>query len=368
MKQDLDKISSLVSTDPHYEKVKQRLNFEESSTSVSSRSISSKKRALKLIIPVSALCNVAAVLISILIPTFKNRHHSSLQPISDELMSFYIDSVSNKSIDADLATPYSVNLFYDYYQENVNDLHILIMNRALINLEVENQYLCYYVKKDVLDAVEWHFEHGPFQDDCSLPWRKLTAYFEGCLYGFYLDEQKNNELNNSKIMELIVGVDDKVIQSQIGDYYLLDIVRYYKDTNYNDDHYFIDFVDYDILNNEVLIDTIKSKELLEYCFFKYDPIYRYTGKFSYLYAFENCAWNIEKDDVHEVVNELFCYQGLKSETNENYYNELNECIIRKTYIETQTRLYGGRYYDDVLYEITFDFNKLIELFSVEWCA
>ena len=335
-------INNSIPSSNKYKNIETKLDFNGFQTG----NIPKTRKSLKLIIPISAICT-ALVVAAIVVPVTlsKQNEQTILNPVSDEIMSFYLKNSSFGS--ADIPEGTSVGGLYDTYKQRPEKMAELAQRKEIFNLKVENKIHCYYVTKEVLDAVNQLFVPP---DDYMVPWRNLTAYGYG-YYGF------SEDLKAQKLMEVEVDTDVEKIQAKIDNYYLLDAVRFYTDSSI-DDYYWIDFVNYDIKEGLAIINASGFKDSYKYCSCTFtNPnklreeeilIYNYN----YVSVLDFHSFEIMQEDDIETVNETFRYIHIEDPY---YYDELNDCIIRKTFVDS----YGNR----DAYDVTFDYQKLVKLFG-----
>lgn len=342
----LNNIASLVSNTPKYKGIESKLDF----TSFANEAIyrPNKRNVLKVAIPVTAICMVA-VIAAIVIP-ITLKHQSNVQsnqiamkPISNDVLSFYLKNTSFGSNDIPSGT--SVGMLYNTYKQKPEQMADLAQKKEIFSLSAESSLRCYYVTKEVLDAVDQQFVPP---SDFMLPWRGLTAYCYGYNHGSWSDD-----LKNAQLMEVVIDAKTNQIDTNINDYYLLDIVRYYNDPNI-DDFNFIDFISYSEDGNQVLINLSESKEFYKYCsctIINPNKLQKRIN-YSYVYLLDYHSFEITQEDGIEVVNDTF---GYLHRDDPHYYDEIDNCIIRKTYIKSQTNC--------DFYDVTFDYEELVKLFG-----
>ena len=351
MKKTLESISSLVTTSFNYQKIKDKLVFCGFQHEQSIRGDNYRKTFQRIILPVligstiiAAFAFVPYVADSVYHSLQKPNNQTNMRPISKELMSYYFDSCSSAS--GDLAGKASVAFLYSKYKQAPEEMDELIQREETYTLKADEVIHCYYVTNDVYDAVQKELLHAS-PDDFLMPWRGLTSYFNR--YNSW-DEY----LKNQKIMELDVSVGAQSIKTIVDDYYLLDIVRYYNDLSI-DNYSFVGFVDYDIENNQALINVDNTADSIKYFSYSFTNPNKLSNRpnYCFLWALDYNSLKIAKENGVEVINETFGY--LSHDDNPHYYDDLDECVIKKTYVGSV----GKKDY----YDVTFDFVKLIELFG-----
>ena len=330
-----------------YEKIKSKLNFD----GFPSESImkASPKKAVSIAIPVTAICTIA-VAATIVIP-ITSKHQSNVQsnqismkPISNDVLSFYLKNSSFGFNDIPSGT--SVGMLYNTYKQKPEQIADLAQKKKIVSLSAESSLRCYYVTKEVHEAIEQQLFAEP--DDFMLPWRGLTTYCYGYNYGSW-----SNDLKNAQLMEVVIDANTNQIDTNINDYYLLDIVRYYNDSSI-ENFTFVGFVSYSADDNKVLINLNDSKDSYKYCSctFTNPNKLQNIANYSYVYLLNYHSFEITQEDGIEVVNDTF---GYLHRDDPHYYDEIDNCIIRKTFIKSQAN------YD--FYDVTFDYEKLVKLFG-----
>ena len=329
-----------------YEKTKSKLHFDGFHSGNIMKA--SPKKALSIAIPVTAVCMIA-VIAAIVIP-ITLKHQSNVQsnqiamkPISNDVLSFYLKNTSFGSNDIPSGT--SVGMLYNTYKQKPEQMADLAQKKEIFSLSAESSLRCYYVTKEVLDAVNQQFVPP---SDFMLPWRGLTAYCYGYSYGSWPDD-----LKNAQLMEAVIDASTNQIDTNINDYYLLDVVRYYNDPNI-DDFSFIDFISYSADDNQALVNLVTSKDSYKFCSctFTNPNKLQNIANYSYVYLLDYHSFEITQEDGIEVVNDTF---GYLHRDDPHYYDEIDNCIIRKTFIKSQGN------YD--FYDVTFDYEKLVKLFG-----
>lgn len=353
MSKTLNNIASLVSNTPNYTNIKNKLDFNgfESKSALKANN----KKTLKLLIPLSAVCAVAVVAVIVVPISLRNNSNNqiSVEPVSDELLSFYLKNTSFGS--ADLPQGTSVGMLYNTYKQHPERMSEFTQRKEIFNLTAENKIHCYYVTKEVMDAVNQQFVPP---SDFMLPWRGLTAY----CYGYY---NLPEDLKAQELMELEIDAESSIINAKINNYYLLDIVRFYSDSSI-DDYHWIDFVDYKVKKNQTILYTNESKESISYCTCTFTNPNKLSEKeriynYSYLCILDYHGFEIERDSNREVAIDTFAFDSRHADVDNDvtYYDDINACIISKELLSSSNN-YGYLYQ---IYNVIFDFDKLVKLFG-----
>lgn len=347
----INNINECIPSANTYKNIETKLDFNGFQTG----NIPKTKKPLKFIIPISAICT-ALVVAAIVVPVTlsKQNEQTILNPISNEIMSFYLKNTSfNGSGDIPQGT--SVGGLYNTYKQRPEKMAELASNKEIFNLTAENKIHCYYVTKEVLDAVNQQLVPP---NDSMLPWRGLTAYG----YGYY---GLSEDLKAQELMEAEIDTDVEKIQTKIDNYYLLDAVRFYTDSSI-DDYYWIDFVNYDIKEDLAIFNISDVKNAYKYCTCTFinpnklsekDRIYNY----SYLCILDFHGFEIETEGNREIAKDTFAFDSRHTDVDNdvNYYDDINACIISKELLSS-TNNYGYLY---EIYNVIFDFDKLVKMFG-----
>lgn len=330
-----------------YEKIESKLNFDGFHSGNIMKA--SPKKALRIVIPFTAICTVAVVAAIVIPITLKHQsnvqpNQIAMKPISNDVLSFYLKNSSFESNDIPSGT--SVGMLYNTYKQKPERMVDLAQKKEIYSLSAESSLRCYYATKEVHEAVEQQLFAEP--DDFMLPWRGLTAYCYGYRYGSWPDN-----LKNAQLMEVVIDAETNQIETNINDYYLLDIVRYYNDSNV-DDFNFIDFISYSKDDDQTLINLSESKDSYKYCSctFTSPNKLQNIANYSYVYLLDYHSFEITQEDGIEVVNDTF---GYLHRDDSHYYDEIDNCVIRKSFIESQANC--------DFYDVTFDYDKLVKLFG-----
>lgn len=267
-----------------------------------------------------------------------------LEPISDELMSFYINNISSGS--GDIPSKTNISTLYNAYKQSSEQFAELTKYQSVYTLTGEDKYRCYYVTKDVYDVVQNRYRF-PWSNS-MLPCRGLTVYFDGYNNGSWSDVLKSH-----KIMQAELDVSVNSISFKQGEYYLLDIVRYYNDPQI-DNYYFINFVSYEDYGDEILIKDNNHSGSFKYCCFRFKPrgSILFLSDYVFICSLVYVGVEIINENDVEVVKERFLYTH---SADTHYYDDLEKCVVGKTYVES------GSNYDT--YDVTFDYSKIAKLFS-----
>lgn len=274
-----------------------------------------------------------------------------LHPISSDVMVLYARTTIGVYVEPGPSC--TIGSLYEYYNSSPNYLSMFQGKQKVYNLAAESKIHCYYVSKDVHDAVETIL--AVIGRTNGIPWRNLNAYIYGYNYGKG-STLFSEELLNQPIMEAVLSDETEHIAAMVDGYYFLDIVRYFNDLDY-DGFSFIDFVPYQFNDNEIKIDNsgfIKTYRCLvcrsnnpnvrpEGCMFQYFSHVDYGSGIEIL----------TKDNVEVLRDKRFLYDTYKDA---NYYDKLDECILEKTYVETSLR-------GDV-FDIIFNYQKTMTLLGL----
>lgn len=353
MNKTLNKISALVPNNPNYQGVADKLNFD----SFQGEAITQPKRikVLRIVIPTASVCTLAIVA-AIVVPITLNNHLNNqtknhviadMNPISNEMMSFYLENTSfNGSGDIPQGT--SVGGLYNTYKQRPENMAELAQRKEIYTLLGENQFHCYYVTKEVYDKVNEQLNFPPASDSL-VPYRHLTAYING-----YKNGNWGEELKSQQLMEITVPINSNYIEFKIENYYLLDIVRLYQDSNI-DNFSFIAFANHEVIEGDqasIKKDSLKDSYKYFSCTFTNPNKLTKKINYSYLSVLDFHSFEITKESSKEVVVDTFAYVH---RNDAHYYDELNDCIVRKTFVESYTNC--------DFYDVTFDYDKLVKLFG-----
>ena len=275
----------------------------------------------------------------------------NLHPISTDIMSLYARTIIGTYVEP--GPSFTVASLYDYYNKYPEDWHLFQENKMTYNLAAENKIRCYYVSKEVRDAVDTILTVVGRTN--GIPWRNLNAYIYGYNYGKG-SSAFSEELVNQPIMEAILPDKTTYIDEIVDGYYFLDIVRYFNDLDY-EGFSFVDFVHYQFKDNRIKIDNsefIKTYRCLV-CRFSDANVRREGCMFQYFSSVDYGAGiEILTKDNKEALRDKRFVRKTNSDT--HYYDRLDECIIEQTYVE---RSLSGDVYD-----ITFDYQKAMNLLEL----
>lgn len=364
MKKELNNIKSLIDQNPKYQNVEKKLDYNDfNNAPVQKRK---PNNWLKVFIPVTAICLIMIVAASIFVPNLLSNNQNRMnnlpisssqqttpnkeahmEPVSEDVMSFYMKNAYSKGS----AQPIQITTIKDIYNRYKNDpenFNIMKENIGVYNLVKENKLHCYYVNKELHEAVEDQLKHGRRTSDIFLPWRGLTAYVEG--FHYY---NLSASVEDPQIMEMSVDIDIDSVDLVLNDYYLLDIVRYYNESSF-EDLVHIDFVSYTESSGKAVIGASDTKDSIKYCSWTYNPISSYlkTKKYyGFFWTVDYASFEITLENGIEVAKERFVF----NQSDPSFYDDIEECIISKS------NLYEGS--NSKSYDVTFDFNKLVKLFG-----
>ena len=286
-----------------------------------------------------------------------------LKPLSSDLLSFYKQSIADVSYAND-AKRTSIEIIYDTYKQNYDDLEQLLENKYTYDLAFEHYYYhCYYIQKDAYDEVmnsskNWE---APSLTNLLNTSTGLIDFLSGSNAQAFSEETMKQS-----VMEMTVNSDLSPIPKQLGDYHLLDIVSYYHFDNrtggtYNPSFEYrklIDFMDYEIKDGYVYITKANSKSILKYFSYTFanPKQYLYNNdafKYGYLADLAWSGYKIESEFEKEIIKTTFAY---RKDYEASYYDDIETCIIQKTYSKTDNL------YD--YYEVVFDFEKITNMLQL----
>ena len=336
-----------------YKNIETKLDFN----GFQAGNIPKTKKPLKFIIPISAICT-AVVVAAIVIPITLSKQSKKivLNHISSEMMSFYLENTSFNG-SGDIAQGTSVGGLYNTYKQRPENMAELAQRKEIYTLSGDKQFHCYYATKEVYDKVNEQLNFPPV-DDSLVPYRHLTAY----IYG-YKNGNWSEELKNQQLMEITIPTSNNYIEYKIEDYYLLDIVRLYQDSNI-DNFSFIGFANHQVIEgNQALIKKDSLKDSFKYCSCTFTNPNKLTKKInnSYLSVLDYHSFEIETENGIEVVKTTFAFDSRHADVDNDltYYDDINECIIKKELLDSSNN-YGYLY---ERYNVTIDYNKLMTLFG-----
>lgn len=364
MKKELKNIKSLINQDSKYQNVEKKLDFSDFNNVPVQKA--KQNNWLKVFIPVTAICLTVIIASGIVVPNLLSNKQSRMnnlpisssqqttpnkqvvmEPVSEKTMSFYLNNTQFGSDNP--AEPTTVWTLYNRFKQYPEEWHLFQENKEIYDLVAESKIHFYYVTKEVYDAVDQVLKTVSVYDS-ALPWRGLTAYIYARNNGngsTFLSE----ELANQPIMEVVLNDEIDCIEKVANGYYLLDIIRYYNDLDY-ENFYYIDFIPYQIINNQI---TIKTSELRMTfkgfdCTWHNREIRSSKAGCCYFSSIKSlCSEIILKNNV-ETVEERFKYINLTDDP--QFYDDLDKCIIEKTSIDSNT------------YNIIFDYQKLVFLLNL----
>ncbi len=364
MKKELKKIKSLINQTPKYQNIENKLDFNDFNDEPVQKV--NHHHWLKVFIPVTAIGLAMIIAVSIVVPNLSTNKQNKInvsvtptseqvipnkethmEPVSEDVMSFYLNNTQFGSDNP--AEPTTVWTLYNRFKQYPEEWHLFQENKEIYDLVAESKIHFYYVTKEVYDAVDQVLKTVSVYDS-ELPWRGLTAYIYAQNNGngsTFLSE----ELANQPIMEVVLNDEIDCIEKVVNGYYLLDIIRYYNDLDY-ENFYYIDFVPYQIINNQI---TIKTSELRMTfkgfdCTWHNREIRSSKAGCCYFSSIKSlCSEIILKNNV-ETVEERFKYLNLTDDP--QFYDDLEKCIIEKTSIGSNT------------YNIIFDYQKLLALLNL----
>lgn len=276
-----------------------------------------------------------------------SNEQAALKPISEEVMSFYSNNISLNGGSGSIPSRLNISSIYNSYKQSPEEFNALMGGKTIFTLNGENKYHCYYVTKDVFEAVQNGLNNNAPRTDNVFPWRGLTVYIDSYKHGSW-----SEELKNKQIMEADLDISFTSINIKNGDYYLLDIVRFYSDSQYNN-FFFVDFVQYDKQDGEALIRIDSQKNSFKFCNFKFLPRTENPSDYAFVITLNNTSFEIILESNVEVVKERLNYLHT---FDQHYYDEIEECIINKIYVGSGSNFDG--------YDVTFDYNKLATLFGL----
>ena len=364
MKKELKNIKSLIDQNPKYQNIEKKLDYSDFNNSTVPQT--KQNNWLKVFIPVTAIGLAMIIAVSIVVPNLSIRKQSKInvsdtptseqvilnkeahmEPVSEDVMSFYMNNAYSKGsyVPRPITT---ISDIYKLYKNDPEEFNEMKKNIGVYNLVKENKLHCYYVNKELHEAVNEQLKHGRRTSDIFLPWRGLTAYVEG--FHYY---NLSASVEDPQIMEMSVDIDIDSVDLVLNDYYLLDIVRYYNESSF-EDFFYIDFVSYSEISGKAVIGASDTKDSIKYCSWTYNPISSYlqTKKYyGFFWTIDYLSFEITLENGIEVAKERFVF----NQSDPSFYDDIEECIISKS------NLVEGS--NSKSYDVTFDFNKLVKLFG-----
>lgn len=365
MKKELKNIKSLINQDSKYQNVEKKLDFSDFNNVPVQKA--KRNNWLKVFIPVTAIGLAMIIATSIVVPNLsinkQNKINVSgtptseqvtptkevhMEPVSEDAMSFYMNNAYSKGSAVPKPTT-TIRDIYSLYKNNPEDFNTMKENIGVYNLVRENKLHCYYVNKELHEAVESQLKQGRRTSDIFLPWRGLTAYVEG--FHYY---NLSNSVKDPQIMEMSVDIDIDSVDLVLNDYYLLDIVIYYHDSNI-ENLSFIDFVSYTESNGKAVVYVSNMDDSIKFCSWTFTNPTKtnlQTKKYyEFFWAIDYLSFEITQENGIEVAKERFVF----NQSDPSFYDDIEECIINKS------NLVEGS--NSKSYYVTFDFNKLVKLFG-----
>ncbi len=366
MKKELNNIKNLIDQNPKYQNIEKKLDYSDFNNSTVPQT--KQNNWLKVFIPVTAICLTVIIASSIVVPNLLSNKQSRMnnlpisssqqttpnkeahmEPVSEDVMSFYMNNAYSKGNYLPIA-PITISDIYNRYKNDPEVFNEMKEDIGVYNLVKENKLHCYYVNKELHEAVNERLKQGRRTSDTFLPWRGLTAYVEG--FHYY---NLSASVNDPQIMEMSVDIDIDSVDLVLNDYYLLDIVRYYNDPNI-DDFSFIDFVSYTESSGKAVIGASDTKDSIKCCSWTYNSTiksYLQTKKYyGFFWTVVYASFEITLENGIEVAKERFVF----NQSDPSFYDDIEECIISKS------NLVEGS--NSKSYYVTFDFNKLVKLFGL----
>lgn len=364
MKKELNNIKNLINQNPKYQNIEKKLDYSDFNNSTVPQT--KQNNWLKVFIPVTAIGLAMIIAVSIVVPNLSIRKQSKInvsdtptseqvipnkeahmEPVSEDVMSFYMNNAYSKG--SYLPRPITtISNIYNLYKNDPEEFNEMKENIGVYNLVKENKLHCYYVNKELHEAVNEQLKHGRRTSDIFLPWRGLTAYVEG--FHYY---NLSASVEDPQIMEMSVDIDIDSVDLVLNDYYLLDIVRYYNESSF-EDFFFIDFVSYTESSGKAVIGASDTKDSIKYCSWTYGPIKSYlqTKKYyGFFWTIDYLSFEITLENGIEVAKERFVF----NQSDPSFYDDIEECIISKSNLVEDS--------NSKSYDVTFDFNKLVKLFG-----
>ena len=354
MNKTLNRISSLVPNNPSYKNIASKLNFD----GFQIEPITQPKRikVLKIAIPVTAICLLATVAIVVPLALNNNSQQKEIvfNPSFDEMIASCLSNPVSQS-DTEIPSYPIANIgnMYISYKKNPDTMSSRAKNNEIFTLKKESKLHCVYTTKDIYEKVR---DAGPIDIDggiVSTLDNGLSIYANLCR-----SNQIEYETENKKLKEVIVD-DGNAINIFFDDYYLLDIVTYYKDANY-ENNYFVNFVQYSNDGEHAIIDETTNKSNLKYqIFYLYsnpsklsDVLNDKRSTYFYKLKLDVYCLKLEKEDDLEVANSVMYYDH---DAEPHYYDEIEKCIIRKTFVRSWLSA------DE--YDVVCDYKKMAQLFG-----
>ena len=224
--------------------MKQENNSDFSHNNSSAEIKPSKHRFTKILIPVVSFCilfGTAAIVVPIAIDKSNQQKELVFDTSLDEFLSCCFNYSLHRNADAEPPPKTTVTSIYDAYRNNSDWMNEIRKTCETYTLHEEKAYHCVYAKKEICDIVN-EIDHSDYYSFPQTPISGTTVFVDLCKYG-PLDFETESKL----LKERIYPDDSIYVDFQIDDdYYLLDVVKYYKDPNYN--NYFVDFTNFSMDN------------------------------------------------------------------------------------------------------------------------
>lgn len=321
-----------------------------------------KRRFSKIFIPVAAFC-VLTVTIAIVVPIAIGKNNQQKELVFDtsldELLSCCLIYPFHGRADAEPMPKTTISSIYNIYKNDSDLMSEIKQSCEAYTLFEEKAYHCIYAKKEICDIVN-DVDPSEYRAFPQMPRCGITIFVSLCKYG-PLDYETESKL----LKERVYQNDSNCVDVQIDDdYYLLDIIKYYKDPNF-DDNYFVDFISFSSDGQNAFLQNTESNPVNRYLYCNlYYPYTRLSSdlpdekyKYFYKHTLDYLSLEVEKRNNINVVEDMFYYC---SQYNSSYYNKIDRCIIDKNYLYTEN--------DFSYFNAVFNYRKLVRLFGfrVKW--
>lgn len=301
-----------------------------------------KKDMKKCILKRTLFMAFIPVVLSSILSCNKNKDEK-LSSVSEEQISPFEGELYGGS--GEPPVHFSISNLYDAYKHSEQPSSFYYFNKKYdeITFESNNKYICYYLNEDIYNEIVQ-----------IPPVTGISLYNADTLFTF-LSTYKRLEDRQKYLKTYETNRSDNFLYN-IDNYRLITITKFFKTEKYQDKD-FIDFLSFSRGKNEyVTIKENRPDELRYFTKYDFERDFLHQGC-TFIPVLDFLSFRIEKYNYIDVINEDFQPNNDDLEFDDNYYDDLEQCMVTKELVKTTS---SGQN----IYNVNYSLSMIRELFNI----